>query len=306
MSRRSALYVGRVRHRRRGEVDHALSARVVMGLFDLDELADLDADLVGFGHDRPAPIQFRSADHGHADGGDLRAWLAEVTAATGADVSGPARVLCMPRVLGLAFDPLSVWYCHDAAGRPSAIVHEVRNTFGGRHAYVVPDPLGGTVAPPGPPRTGDGAPVLVHHRADKAFHVSPFFDVDGDYDFTLRLPDEHVAVAITHHAGDGHELTASFVGRRVELTSASLWRAMASHPLLPHRVLGQIHVHALHLWRKGARYRPVPPRGPAVTTGAPTAPASPTAASTPGAPTRVRDDARPPTAPDRSREVPAR
>jgi DUF1365 family protein len=278
---RSALYPGLVRHRRRGEIDHELSSRVVMALFDLDELAELDRSVRGFGVDRAAPVSFRSRDHGHADGSDLRTWVAEVTATTGADVTGPVQVLCMPRVVGHAFDPISVWFCHDRAGRLSAIVHEVRNTFGGRHAYVVPDPLAGA----GGSGAAEGGRV-VDHRAEKAFHVSPFFDVDGDYRFRLRLPDDRIALAITHDAGDGHVLTASFTGRRTPFTTAGLWRQMLTHPLLPQRVLAQIHLEAAKLWRKGARYRPVPPPGPDVTVGdasSPT-PGSRAAADLPQAP----------------------
>jgi len=272
----SALYPGLVRHRRRGEVDHELSSRVVMGLFDLDELASLDASVRGFGVDRAAPVAFRSSDHGHADGSDLRAWLGEVAATAGIDdVSGPARVLCMPRVLGYAFDPISVWFCHDRDGRLSAVVHEVRNTFGGRHAYVVGEPLDGAVGGSPTPGEEDAGRVL-RHRTDKALHVSPFFDVDGDYEFRLRVPDDRAAVGITHRAGDGHVLTASFVGRRVPFTTAHLWRQMLRHPLLPQRAVAQIHLEAVKLWRKGARYHPVPPHDVAVTTATATPPSDAT------------------------------
>ncbi|MBY5162944.1 DUF1365 domain-containing protein [Salsipaludibacter albus] len=261
---RSGLYPGVVVHRRRGEIDHDLRQRVVMGLFDLDELDLLDREVTGFGVDRPAPVAFRTDDHGRADGSDLRDWFTEVTAGAGVrDVSGPLQVLSMPRVLGYAFDPISVWFGHDAGGRPSAVVHEVRNTFGQRHAYVVPDPLAGRVGP-----DPEGATV-VRHRADKAFHVSPFFDVDGTYDFTLRMPDDRAALGILHHAGDGHTLTASFTGRRRAFTTAGLWRSMARHPLLPQAVTGGIHLHAARLWAKGATYRPVPDHDRGVTTGCP-------------------------------------
>ncbi len=233
-----------------------------MALFDLDELDLLDEQVRGFGLDRPAPVSFRASDHGHGDGSDLRKWVAEVTEVAGVpDVSGRVQVLCMPRVLGHAFDPLSVWFCHDGDQRLSAVVHEVRNTFGGRHAYVVPDPLAG--------RTAAGSEVLLH-QADKAFHVSPFFDVDGTYDFTLTVPGDKAAVGITHHAGDGHTLTASFIGRRRAFTTRGLWQSMWRHPALTHRVVTGIHLEAAKLWRKGATYRPVPEPGPPVTVGTPT------------------------------------
>lgn len=275
----SALYPGVVVHRRRGEIDHDMHARVVMALFDLDELSVLDERVRGFGVDRVAPVAFRASDHGHGDGSSLRTWLHEVTTAAGVDdVSGRARVLCMPRVLGHAFDPISVWFCHDRAGDLSAVVHEVRNTFGQRHAYVVPQPLFGQ-AP-----TRDGGhdrepPTVLRHHADKVFHVSPFFDVDGDYDFTLTVPGDRATIGITHHAGDGHTLTASFTGSRRPFTTRALWQSMVRHPALTHRVTAGIRIDAAKLWRKGASYRRVPEQGRAITVATPIFTPSPSVAT---------------------------
>ena len=44
----------------------------------------------------------------------------------------------MPRVLGCAFNPLSLYFCHRADGVLTAILYEVNNTFGQRHSYLIP------------------------------------------------------------------------------------------------------------------------------------------------------------------------
>ena len=62
--------------------------------------------------------------------------LADVGVAGG----GPIRLLCMPRVLGYGFNPLSVYFCHDVDERLTAILYEVRNTFGQRHSYLIATP----------------------------------------------------------------------------------------------------------------------------------------------------------------------
>ena len=69
---------------------------------------------------------------------------------------------------GHVFNPLSVFWCYDGQSRLSAVVAEVHNTYGERHAYLLrPDAAG-----------------IAH--VDKAFHVSPFFDESGRYlRFTL-------------------------------------------------------------------------------------------------------------------------
>ena len=61
---------------------------------------------------------------------------------TGVDVRG-GRVLMAahPRALGHCFNPITVFWCwrdQDAAGPADATVVEVHNTYGDRHAYLVP------------------------------------------------------------------------------------------------------------------------------------------------------------------------
>ena len=73
----SGWYVGRVRHVRHRPVAHRFDSSMMMGLFDLDELDRLDAEVRGFGVDRHSPIGFHTADHGAADGSPLRPWAVE-------------------------------------------------------------------------------------------------------------------------------------------------------------------------------------------------------------------------------------
>ena len=47
---RSCLYWGKVMHRRIRPTHHRFSYRVFWGLFNLDELADLDRDVRGFSY----------------------------------------------------------------------------------------------------------------------------------------------------------------------------------------------------------------------------------------------------------------
>ena len=41
------------------------------------------------------------------------------------------------RVLGHTFDPMTVFWCFAADGSLRAVLVEVHNTYGGRHAYVL-------------------------------------------------------------------------------------------------------------------------------------------------------------------------
>ena len=56
-----------------------------------------------------------------------------------ASTCGGGRVLMLAhaRVLGYVFNPLTVYWCHDADGAPVCVVAEVHNTYGERHCYLL-------------------------------------------------------------------------------------------------------------------------------------------------------------------------
>ena len=236
----NAIYRGLVTHRRLRPKPHALRYRVFQLLLDLDKAPQVRSRL--FGYDRSALLSFRERDHGDGSGTPLRTQIARRLAAAGIEAGGPVRVLCMPRVLGYVFNPLSIYFCHRPDGRLAAIVHEVTSTFGERHFYVLPA----------------GAGPRVEQSCAKRLHVSPFMDMDLAYDFAIEPPDERVAVGIHVRDGEGLLLTAGFTGERRPFTDAELLKAWLAHPLLTLGVIAAIHWEALRLWLKGMRYRPRP------------------------------------------------
>jgi DUF1365 family protein len=241
----SALYVGRVAHTRSRPVRHRLSYDVLYMLLDLDELAVLAGRLRFFSANRFNLFGFFERDHGAGRDEPLRPQIeAHLRRAGIATEGGAIRLLCMPRVLGAAFNPLSLYFCHRADGALAAVLYEVTNTFGQRHSYLIP--------------VADPAAPMLRQRCDKALYVSPFLDMAMTYHFRVVPPAERVAIGITADDATGTVLAASFAGRHVELTDAALVRAFLRHALLAIRVLGGIHWEALKLWRKGVRLRPRP------------------------------------------------
>lgn len=238
----SGLYAGVVTHARLKPRRHRLRYRIFMLLLDLDELPALSRRLRLFGHDRAALTSFHQRDHG--DGaGDVRGWVEAQLAEAGLPGGGPIRVLCMPRVLGGVFNPLSVWFCHRADEALSAILYEVNNTFGQRHSYLIPA----------------AEAAVVRQTCGKAFYVSPFMDMELAYGFRIAPPGEAVSIAVEVRDAEGLVLATRFAGRRAELTDAAILRAWASHPLMTLGVMAAIHWEALKIWRKGIGLRRRPP-----------------------------------------------
>ena len=125
-------------------------------------------------------------------------------------------MLANARSLGYVFDPLTTFFCFDAAGHLEGVLAEVHNTYGERHCY----PLSAS--------DEGGASV------DKEFYVSPFFAVEGRYDIRTRLTGSQVAVTIsltqTTDQGEENVFTAAVHGDLQPATRGRVIRARRAQP----------------------------------------------------------------------------
>ena len=247
---KSALYAGKVMHQRLKPRRHRLSYRMFFLLLDLDEIEVLSKRLHLFSHNRFNLFGFFERDHGNGSSDSLKAYVESQLGMAGIETGGPIRLMSMPRILGYAFNPLSIYFCHNQQGDLSAIFYEVNNTFGQRHSYLIP--------------VGDADEGTVTQHCDKRLYVSPFMAMGMDYRFRIGLPGDCVAVHITGSDAEGPLIVASFSGKRRTLSDAALVRAFLSYPLLTLKVIAGIHWEALLLWAKGIRLheRPAPPHRP--------------------------------------------
>lgn len=248
------LYVGEVMHMRLHPFRHQFRYRVFTALLDIDRLESAESRL--FRVDRFGLFSFRRRDHGARDGGALRPWVEARLSEAGRPRPARIMLLSMPRLLGYAFNPLSVFFCHDEDGRLESAVYEVKNTFGDQIPYVVD-----AVAAADP--DGDGA---ARHMQAKAMYVSPFIGMAQTYRFTIRPPDERLAIRIRQAGPDerGREtewLIATQTGRRRALTDRALAGLVLTHPLAAFKVIAAIHWQALRLWLKGATFIRYPGAG---------------------------------------------
>ena len=240
---RSCLYIGRVTHHRPRPRVHQLDYALFYLLIDLDELPQLVRRSRLFAWNVPGFMSFHDADHGRGDGRSFR----DTLDTTLSEAGYPARryryeVLCLPRMFGYVFNPISVVYCY-ADTELIAMLYEVSNTFGDRVNYLLPVEAGATV---------------IRQQCDKALYVSPFFDVTGHYRFTLSRPTGRLALSIRHEDDDGLRLHAGFTGHRLPWTARNLGFALLRFPGATFKVIAGIHWEALRLWLKGVRLHPRP------------------------------------------------
>ena len=242
----SALYFGRVMHKRLRPFVHRFDYRVFSLWIDIDSAGALSRRLRLFSHNRFNLLSFHDADHLPPGASDLRGWAEQVLAGAGIDASRlRIRLLCFPRLLGWVFNPLSLWYCETEKGRPAAVIAEVRNTFGERHCYLL--------------RAGEsdsGWPLRQRHAKD--FHVSPFIGMQAEYAFRLSQPGERLSVLIREYEGDQLMLVASQTGSRRPFDDRQLLSQALRVPLQTLKVLAAIHWQALKIWVQGARFHRKP------------------------------------------------
>jgi uncharacterized protein len=249
----SGLYSGLVSHTRVKPRKHRLAYKVFMLLIDLDELPGLKLKTLGVG--RFNLFGFDTRRFGDGSGRPLKAQIESTLSEAGIPTGGPVRMLAMPQILGRAFNPLTVYFCHAADGGLSAILYEVNNTFGERHSYLIPAPNA----------------ALIKQGCGKGFYVSPFMDMDLTYAFRILRPEERVLVAVDTSDTEGLVLAASFSGERRELTDRALLKAWLTHPWMTIGVVAAIHIEALQIWLKGEKVRVRPKKPERFVTVAPAA-----------------------------------
>jgi uncharacterized protein len=262
----SCLYEGSVRHRRTTPRDEFRFA-LFMAYLDLDELPSLFDSSLLWSARGPAPAWFRRADHLGDPATPLRTAVADLVArSAGVTLDGPIRVLTHLRYLGHCFNPVSFYYCFDAADEHvRAVVAHVTNTpWGERHAYVMPVDS----------RGDHGSTSVLHGRFAKALHVSPLMGMRHTYDWRLSEPGERLSVHIesTNDDDGARAFDATLSLRRREITAGELRRAIVRHPALTMRLSARIYTHALRLRLRGAGYHRHPgerPPGQAASVGCP-------------------------------------
>ncbi len=250
----SCLYVGWVRHRRRTPVPHNFRYPLFMTYLDLSELSSVFAGRWLWSASRPACAWFRRADHFGSPDVPLETVVSDlVERETGSRPAGPIRLLTHLRYFGYVFNPVSFYYCFDAGDTGvETIVADVSNTpWGERHQYVLP--------------VGASARLMV----PKAFHVSPFMDMQVEYDWRFGAPSRTLATHMISRTDGVTIFVATLSLRRVVIGTRTLAGVLMKYPAMTAQVIAGIYWQALQLRRKGIPFHAHPrhgAQGPEVTT----------------------------------------
>ena len=235
----SCIYEGTIRHRRFRPRPNMFQYRLFFMYLDLDELPSLFDIHPLWAYERLNLACFRRRDHF----GDPTIPLAQAAAELiedhlGQRPQGPIRLLTHLRYFGHCFNPASFYYCYNSADTAvETIVVEIHNTpWGERHCYVL-----------GPDENEHPVAYWRRHRFQKAFHVSPFIDMDISYDWRFREPGDSLSVHMIDYENGEKLFDASLALQRREITGRSLTRVLLQYPVLTGKVITMIYWQALRL-----------------------------------------------------------
>jgi predicted NAD/FAD-binding protein len=220
------IYRSTITHTRRAPFRRRFESTSHLWLVDLDALPD-------HGLLRWFLGRFEARDHLGDPSRTIRENVEALLDREGIGIPGGQILMAAnARAFGYCFNPISVFWCFDAAGELAASVVEVHNTYGDRHAYVVhPDARGRATVP-------------------KQMYVSPFHGTDGHYELVVPVPAARLGIAVRLVTSDGSVFDATLRGR---LADVAPLRAAPAALLTSLR----IRWHGVRLW---ARRLPVRPR----------------------------------------------
>tara|TARA_B100000427_G_scaffold329151_1_gene344279 strand:+ start:1291 stop:2061 length:771 start_codon:yes stop_codon:yes gene_type:complete len=236
----SYIYDGKVIHKRFKPKEHFFTYKVFSLFIDLSELYHLEKELKLFSYNKFNLLSFYDKDHGPRDGTSLITWVKKNLVKNGINNVEEINIklLCYPRVWGYVFNPLSIFFIYDKFSNLISILYEVKNTFGEQHTYVFKI---------------DNKKQMLEHSCRKKFYVSPFIEMNCQYDFKILKPGDKLSVLINQSDESGKLLFASQDGIKRELSNKNLIFSYISHPLMSFKIIGAIHFEALKLWLKGVK-----------------------------------------------------
>lgn len=231
-----SLYHAHIYHKRLIPKINEFAYRGFYIKFSLEEKENLKSRL--FGVNKFNLFSFFDKDHGYRDGSSLDQWSRDILLASGIkSFNGKIILQTFPRVLGYVFNPVSFWFCYEQ-DKIVAIICEVNNTFGESHNYVL--------------KNDPSSKVI---QLNKRFHVSPFYDVKGEYRFDFT---EHGAVKINYYFNNELQLMTSIAGKEDQLTDQNLFKVLFRYPFYTFLIVVLIHYQALKLFIKGITFYPKP------------------------------------------------
>jgi len=242
---KSCIYKGELYHHRYLPRENKFTYIVFFMFLDLNELEHVFDGRWLWSVGRANVANFKRSDYlGPPDIPLDQAVRDRVEQEFGERPAGPIRILTHLRYYGHCFNPVSFYYCYDAADtRVEYIVAEITNTpWRERHSYVLRVKL------------NQEKEKRLRFQFSKKFHVSPFMDMDFWYDWHFKEPGESLRIHMTNFKEGNKFFEAVLSMQRREISGAGLAWVLIRFPAMTLKVLSMIYWQAFRLWLKKIPY----------------------------------------------------
>ena len=226
---------GTIMHRRQRPIENQFTFPYYFYVFDLDELDDINASVKIFSHNKWNIVSIHDKDYLAGNGTIKEKILPYLRGAGCEDGISRIELLTNARFFGYVFNPVSLYYCYRQDESLRAVVAEVNNTYGDKHLYILDNKNGKKSAP-------------IHISHDKEFHVSPFNDLKGHYEFRLEEPTSAFHISITLVREEGVIMQAALSANACTLTSAAVIKTILQYPITSFVTIPRIFIQALKLF----------------------------------------------------------
>lgn len=231
----SQIYKCQMHHHRFAKTKHSFSYPLVYSAFDLDELHSLASSTKFFSYNALNLVCLKQQDYLCGKTTSLKLKLIQLLNSQNlaTDPIEKIYLVTMPRFCGYAFNPVSFYFCYDSEKKLHAFIAEVNNTFGERHFYITNDLQ----------QKGDFWQV----ETKKCFHVSPFFDRSGDYEFYFQDILKTLNIQIRLKKNNKTAFFASLEGKSQAFNQKNLFKIYLQLPFATFLTIPRILWQALKL-----------------------------------------------------------